>query len=151
MKTSKQYINQFLEPKKLALAGVSRDPKKFGNMVYKELKDRGFEVYPINPNIDQINGDKCFKAVNDLPAEVRHVLVITPKIQTLDTVREAVAKGIENFWIQQYSETKEALDFLKDKPVKLVTRECIFMWLEPVKGIHKFHRTVRKLFGLLPK
>jgi len=151
MKTSKQYINQFLEPKKLALAGVSRDPKKFGNMVYKELKDRGFEVYPINPNIDQINGDKCFKAVNDLPAEVRHLLVITPKIQTLDTVREAVAKGIENFWIQQYSETKEALDFLKDKPVKLVTRECIFMWLEPVKGIHKFHRTVRKLFGLLPK
>lgn len=150
MKTSKQSINQFLEPKKMAIAGVSRDPKKFGNMVYKELKEGGFDVYPINPKIDQVYGDKCYKSVNDLPAEVRHLLVLTPKSLTLGTVQEALTKGIDNLWIQQYSETKEVMDFLKDKPVKLVTRECIFMWVEPVKGFHKFHRTVRKIFGFLP-
>jgi len=151
MKTSKQSIDRFLESRKLAIAGVSRNPKKFGNMVYKELKDRGFEIYPINPNIDQVNGDKCYHSINALPSDIGYLLVLTPKTQTLNTVREAVGKGIENIWIQQHSETKEVMDFLKDKPVKLVTRECIFMWLEPVKSIHKFHRTIRKFFGLLPK
>lgn len=151
MKTTKLSIDQFLGPKKLAIAGVSRDPKKFGNIVYKELKDRGFEVYPINPNIDLVNGDKCYKSVNDLLPEVTHLLVITPKPLTMGVVREAVAKGIDNIWIQQMSETKEVMDFLKDKPVKLVTRECILMWIEPIKSIHKFHRTIRKIFGLLPK
>jgi len=150
MKTTRETIVRFLEPKKLAVAGVSRDPKKFGNMVYKELKAGGFDVYPINPKIDQVYGDKCYNAVSALPADVRHLLVLTPKALTLATVQEAVAKGIDNFWIQQHSENREVLDWLKDKPVKLVARECIFMWLEPVKSIHKFHRTIRKIFGFLP-
>ncbi len=151
MKTSRQSIERFLETRKLAIAGVSRDPKKFGNMIYKEMKDLGMEVCPVNPNTGQINGEKCYNSVNELPSGIGYLLVVTPKSRTLDTVREAVGKGIENIWIQQSSETREVIDYLKDKPVKVVTHECIFMWLEPVKSIHKFHRAIRKFFGRLPK
>ncbi|MEI6455782.1 MAG: CoA-binding protein [bacterium] len=151
MKTTRQAIDRFLAPKKLAVAGVSRDPKKFGNTVYKELKERGFEVYPINPNIDEVNGEKCYHSIAELPAGVRYLLVITKKPMTLGIVQEAVAKGIDHLWIQQMSETPEVMDFLKDKKVTLVTRECILMWIEPVKSIHKFHRCIRKIFGRLPE
>ncbi len=151
MKTSKKSIEKFLEPRKMAIAGVSRDPKKFGYTVFKELKSKGYQVYPINPNVDQVNGEPCFHAVSALPLDVRNLLIITPKTQTMQVVKEALEKGIDNIWIQQMSETREVLDYLKDKELTLVFKECIMMWTEPVRSIHKFHRSIRNFFGMLPK
>jgi len=151
MKTSKKSIEKFLEARKMAIAGVSRNPKKFGVTVYKELKAKGYIVFPVNPNADLIEGEACFHSVSALPLDVRNLLVITPRDQTIQVVKEALAKGIDNIWIQQMSETKEVLDYLKEKDVNLVYKECIMMWSEPVKSIHKFHRWILKFFGKLPK
>ena len=67
---TKKDIEKFLEPKKLAIAGVSRNPKKFGHQVYEELKKKGFEVYPVNPQTSEIGRRKMLSAVflNYLPA-----------------------------------------------------------------------------------
>ncbi|MCX6241613.1 MAG: CoA-binding protein [Bacteroidetes bacterium] len=151
MKTSRKAIEAFLESKKLAIAGVSRDPKKFGHVVFTDLKKKGFELYPVNPGIDFIDGQPCFHSVRALPADVRHLLIVTPKIKTLEIVKEAIEKGINNIWIQQMSDTTEALDYLKDKQVNLINKECILMWADPVSGFHKFHKTIKKIFGALPK
>ncbi len=150
MKTSRKSIEQFLEGRKLAIAGVSRDPKKFGHVVYLDLKKKGFEIYPVNPETDTIEGQPCFQSVSSLPADVKHLLVITPKNNTLDVLKEAIGKDIDNIWIQQMSDTREALDYLKDKQVRLVSKQCILMWTEPVSGFHKFHKTLKKIFGALP-
>ena len=150
MKTSRKSIEQFLEGRKLAIAGVSRDPKKFGHVVYLDLKKKGFEIYPVNPETDTIEGQPCFQSVSSLPADVKHLLVITPKNNTLDVLKEAIGKDIDNIWIQQMSDTREALDYLKDKQVRLVSKQCILMWTEPVSGFHKFHKTLKKIFGSLP-
>ena len=69
MKTSKDTIDRFLETKSMAFAGLSRNPKKFGNEIYKELANKGFKLYPINPNTTEIEGDKCYTSVNELPEE----------------------------------------------------------------------------------
>lgn len=151
MKTSKKSIETFLESRKMAVAGVSRNPKKFGFTVYKDLKEKGYQVYPINPNLEQLDGNPCFHSVSALPLDVRNLLIITPKTQTLQVVKEALEKGIDNIWIQQMSETREVLDYLKDKELNLVVKECILMWMEPVSSIHKFHRNILKFFGRLPK
>lgn len=151
MKTSRKAIEQFFDARKIAIAGVSRDPKKMGYTVYKELKEKGYQVYPINPNTDQVDGEPCFHSVTSLPLDVRNLLVITPKKQTLQVVKDALEKGIDHLWIQQTSETPEVLEYLKGKPLNLVIKECILMWTEPVTSIHKFHRGLRKFFGLLPK
>ena len=151
MKTSKKSIEKFLEPRKMAIAGVSRDPKKFGYAIYKELKTKGYQVFPINPHVDQIEGEPCFHAVSALPLDIRNLLIITPKTQTMQVVKEALEKGIDNIWIQQTSEKKEVLDYLKGKDINLVYKECIMMWIEPVTSIHKFHRRMKKFFGILPK
>ena len=148
---TKMTIEKFLEPKKLAIAGVSRNPKKFGYLVFRDLKASGYEVYPVNPNTDKINGDACYKSVRDLPADIKSILILTPKKETDNVLREAINKGIINIWVQQMSETKNTIKIAEEYQKEIIHRKCIYMFAEPVKGIHKFHRIILKLFGMLPK
>ena len=135
----------------MAAAGVSRNPKKFGFQVFQLLREKGFEVYPINPAADDIDGVPCFRSAAALPLNVHNLLVLTPKKQTKEVVAAALAKGIDNLWIQQMSDTPEALELVRSRPVNLVTGECILMHVDPVTGIHRFHRAMRKIFGLFPR
>jgi len=148
---TKKKIEEFLEPKKLAIAGVSRNTKKFGYLVFRDLKASGYEVYPVNPNTDKINGDACYKSVRDLPADIKSILILTPKKETDNVLREAINKGIINIWVQQMSETKNTIKIAEEYQKEIIHRKCIYMFAEPVKGIHKFHRIILKLFGMLPK
>jgi uncharacterized protein len=151
MKTSLKSIKTFLEPKKLAIAGVSRNEKKFGYAVYKELREKGFKLYPVNPNAESLGNEPCFRSVSALPVDVKHLLILTKKDQTLGVLKEAIAKGMDNIWIQQMSETPEVLEYLKDKQVNVVAKQCILMFAEPAKSFHRFHRGIKSLFGLLPR
>ena len=151
MKASKAAIESFLSSKKIAIAGVSRNSRKFGYTVFKELSQKGFDVYPINPNTNSLGGTPCFQSVSALPSDVKNLLIVTPKDQTNGLIREAVSTGISGIWIQQMSETPEAIQFAEENKVNLISKQCILMWIEPVKSIHKFHRNLKKLFGMLPK
>jgi uncharacterized protein len=151
MKASRKAIELFLSSKKIAIAGVSRNPKKFGYTVFKELSQKGFDVYPINPNTNSLGGTPCFQSVSALPSNVKNLLIVTPKNQTTGLIREAVSNGISGIWIQQMSETPEAIQFAQENNVNLISKQCILMWAEPVKSFHRFHRNLKKLFGLLPK
>lgn len=148
---TRKIIEDFLENKKLAIAGVSRNPKKFGHVVYEDLKKKGYQVLAVNPVAESINGDPSFKSVNDLPGDVRHLLILTPKKDTDAVLREAINKGITNIWVQQMSETADTIRIAEEYDIELITGKCIFMFAEPVAGIHKFHRTLMKWFGRLPK
>ncbi len=149
--TTLSSINSFLAPKQLAVIGVSRNPKKFGRLVYEALKDKGVTVYPVNPNTENLNGDPCFKDINSLPGQVNRVYIVTPPEKTAENVRLAIDKGIKNIWIQQRSDTEQALEMIRDTDVNLIHNQCILMYADPVKGVHKFHRFLNKLFGKYPK
>jgi predicted CoA-binding protein len=151
MKTSLASIQPFLKPGKIALAGASRNEKKFGYQLFNLLKDKGYEVFPVNPNTDRIGNTPCYKDLRSLPPDVKMVVIVTPKNQTASLVGDAISLGFKNLWIQQMSETPEALAILKGSDVNAVVKECLFMHLQPVTGIHKFHRAIRSLFGLMPK
>jgi predicted CoA-binding protein len=144
-------IETFLSPKKLAIIGASRNPKKFGRQVYDTLKEKGFTVYGVNPKTEDLNGDSCYPDILSLPAEVDRVFIVTPPENTAENVRMALDKGIRNIWIQQRSDTGEALEMLKDVDVNLIYNQCILMYAAPVKGPHKFHRFLNKVFGKYPK
>ncbi|MFA6127306.1 MAG: CoA-binding protein [Bacteroidales bacterium] len=147
---TKQQIEQFLSSGPIAMAGVSRNPKKFGRAAYEELTRKGLNILPINPNIESINGNVCYAEINDLPGEVNSLLIMTRKDQTAKVVSDALTKGIKNIWIQQSSDTPEALALLKDKDVNLVSKQCILMHYHP-DSFHKFHRNLKRFFGGLPK
>jgi predicted CoA-binding protein len=148
--TTLRQINEFIESQPIALVGVSRNPKKFGYSAFKELKEKGMKVIPVNPEADEIMGVKSYRNVTQLPPEVKGIIVFTKKDKTASVVREAKAKGIKQIWIQQMADSKEALDELKGSDINVVTGECILMHYK-ANSIHKFHRAIVKLFGRLPK
>jgi uncharacterized protein len=146
-----QTINDFLAVKELAIAGVSRNRKKFGGMVFHELKEKGYTLYPVNPNADKIDETNCYKSVSDLPSTAKNLYIVTPKANTATILTDAIARGIRNVWIQQQSETPEALRIAKENNINLIHGECIIMYIAPSNSLHNFHRFLRKLFGGMPK
>ena len=148
--TTKQQIDQFLANEPIAMAGVSRNPKKFGRMAFEELTRKGLKLIPINPNVESINGIACYPGVGQLPEGVRSLMIMTKKDQTANVLRDALAKGIKHIWIQQSSDTPEALELIKGKDLNVITGQCILMHHEPT-GFHKFHRNLKRFFGSLPR
>lgn len=149
MTTLKQ-INEFLDSQPIALVGVSRNPKKFGYAAFKELKEKGMNIIPVNPHADEILGTKSYLTVKELPSAVKGIIILTKKDKTASVVREAKEKGIKQIWIQQMADSKEALDELKGSDINYIKGECILMHYKP-HSVHKFHRSLKKFFGRFPK
>jgi hypothetical protein len=143
-------IEEFLGSGPIAMAGVSRNPKKFGFAAFKELKEKGLNIIPVNPHADEIHGSKVYHDIKSLPADVTGLIVMTGKNQTAGVIREAKEKGIRQIWIQQMAESKEALKELEGSGINYITKECILMHYKP-HSIHKFHAAIRKFFRSFPR
>lgn len=143
-------IEQFLAQPDFAVVGVSRNPKQFGYIVYKKLKENGLKVIPVNPNATEIMGDVCYPDIKSLPQPPAAVIVLTPAKFTDSIVNETVSAGIKHLWIQQTSQTPAALEMAEKNNIDVISKQCILKFARP-DGIHKFHRNINKLFGLLPK
>lgn len=142
-------VARFLSLEKYAVAGVSRDPKKFGHVMFKDLRKKGMDVVPVNPKAETIDGVKCFSSVSELPPQIKGLIFMTPKEETLSVAREAIAHGITDLWIQQGAESKSVIAALENENVNLIHNQCIMMFWKP-SGIHSFHRFLKKIFGGLP-
>jgi hypothetical protein len=143
-------IEEFLGSGPIAMAGVSRNPKKFGFAAFKELKEKGMNIIPVNPYADEIHGSKVYHDIKSLPGNVSGLIVMTSKSQTAGVIREAKEKGIKQIWLQQMAETKEALNELEGSGINYVVKECILMHYK-AHGIHKFHAAIRKFFRSFPR
>jgi predicted CoA-binding protein len=88
-------VNRFLSLGTYAIAGVSRDPKKFGQVMFRDLRKKGMDVVPVNPAGGTIDGVTCYKSVSELPSGIRGLIFMTPKEQTLSVAREAISHGIK--------------------------------------------------------
>ena len=148
--TSLKQIEDFIAAEPIAMVGVSRNPKKFGQMAFKELKEKGLNIIPVNPLTAEILGVKTYPSVIQLPSEVRSIIIMTKKNQTSGVVKEAKVKGIKNIWIQQMAESKDAIKELEGSDINYISGECILMHYKP-HSIHKFHKAFNKFFGRFPK
>lgn len=147
----KQRIDHFLDCKSMAIVGASRNEKSFSAQVGDHLSKLGYNLWYVNPQFEphEVENQRI-QSIAMLPDNVDHLLVLTPKSQTESVVQQAIAKGIKEVWIQQYSETPEALELAQYNSLNPIHHQCIFMFTQP-KGIHKFHHSLKKLFGSLPK
>ena len=142
-------IQEFVDGKRIAIAGASRTGKKFGNIAQKELKSRGYQVFLIHPEAKEIDGDPCYPNVAALQDKVDGLLVSVPSGQAGAVLSEASAAGLRNVWLQQGAETPELVNTGRELGLNLVTGKCILMYATPVKGFHWLHRSVVKLMGQL--
>ena len=149
--TSRAAVDEFLAQKTLALVGVSRGGKGFGNTVLKTLRKHGREVLPVHPEVRDIGEVPCFRAVADLPPRVGGLVLVVPPAQTEKLVAEAAAAGIRRVWMQQGAESPAALAFCAANGVTAIHGECILMFAEPAGRIHRLHRGINRLLRRLPK
>ncbi|MGD8305622.1 MAG: CoA-binding protein [Ignavibacteria bacterium] len=148
---SKKLVDEFIAHKNIAVAGVSRNSKKFGNVIYRELKKKGFNVIPINPHSDEVEGDKCYPNLDEVTENVDAVLINLPPQNVLEVIRDVHASGIKKVWLQRGSQSEEAVMYCKENDIDCVSNECILMFVEPAAFIHKFHRWIVGVAGKLPE
>ncbi len=148
--TTKAAIDSFLSQPTIAVVGVSRNPNKFGNIAYRELKAKGIKVFPINDKAEQVEGDRCYPDLNSLPVKASGIVVSVPPPQAEKVVEQAFNAGILNVWLQQGSESPASLQFCKDHNVNVISGECILMFAHP-KFPHTAHRWLWGVIGKLPK
>jgi uncharacterized protein len=148
---TKEQISEFYSQPQIAMIGVSRNKKKFGYVAYNELKTKGYNVVPVNSYADTIDDAVCYKNIETLPGEVTGAVVLTHKKETIGVVEQLIKKGIKQIWIQQGSQTNEAIELAKKNYVNVITGKCIIMFSEPATGMHKFHKNLLGFFGRLPK
>jgi len=144
-----QNIQDFIDGKRIAVVGASRDSKKFGNTAYKELKQRGYQVYAVNPSATEINVDPCYPNLAALKDKVDGVLVTVPPAKGMEVLHEASQVGLRNVWIQQQGDSPEELALASQLGLNVISGKCILMYAAPVRSYHKWHRGFIKLVGKL--
>ena len=145
-------IEDYLSNKDVAVIGASTDRKKFGNIVLRFLKKRGYNVFPVNPRVNEIEGEKCFAGINDLPANVNAAIFIT-KPEVTEKIIENIISGktITHVWLQPGSENENAINKAKQNGLTIIFNECIMMFIKKPGFPHNVHRFFKKTFGKYPQ
>jgi len=119
-------IKKFLDKKNVfAVVGASRDPQKYGYQVYKDLKTAGYKVYAVNPNADEILGDRCYPNLKDLPMKPDIVSAVVPPKVTEKIVETCKELGITRVWMQPGSESERAIKFCNENAIDVVHGVCV--------------------------
>lgn len=111
----------------IAVVGASNDPNKYGNRIYKDLKDSGYKVYPINPKAQEICGDRAYPNISSLPEKPDVIDIVTPPQVTEQVVKEAVEQRIDTVWIQPGAESEEAINYAKENGLNVIHHACIMV------------------------
>ncbi len=147
-------IERFLATRRLAIVGLSRDPKHFSTMLFRELLRRGYDVIPVNPHAAQIDGHACFARVADIEPPVEAALLMTPQSATDLAVADCARAGVRRIWMYSAGSggavTGSAISSCNGHGIEVIPGECPFMFL-PHNGFHAIHGVVNKILGRYPK
>jgi predicted CoA-binding protein len=145
---------EFLSHKRVAVTGVSRTPKAHGsNNVYKRLRDRGYEVFAVNPNAEQVEGDRAYPDLRSIPDGVEAVVIGTRPAFADETVRECVELDIKHVWMHRGpgagSVSASATQYGREHGITVIDGGCPCMF-EPTADLG--HKLMRVLYsGHVPK
>ena len=144
-----QAIQDFVACQRIAVVGASRGGKKFGNAAAKELQTRGYQVFIIHPEAQEIDGQTCYPNLSALQGQIDAVFISVPAAQAAAVMREAASLDIRHVWLQQGAESPELLALGEELGLSLVSKKCVLMYAPPVKSYHGWHRGFVKMVGKL--
>jgi predicted CoA-binding protein len=120
-------IKEFMAKKRFAVVGATDNAEKYGNRIFKNLTRRGYEVYPVNPNLKEIEGVKCYSNLSELPVKVDVVDFVVPPKVTESILKECKKLGLDNIWLQPGSESEAAIAYCRDNRLKVVYGTCVML------------------------
>jgi uncharacterized protein len=150
---SREVVDDFLDQDRLAFVGVSHEPKEFSAAVYRELKQHGYDLHPVNPHATEIDGDPCVADVAALPDGIDGAIVMVPAVASAGVVQECVDRGIPRVWLHRgagpSSVSDEAVALCREHGIEVVDGACPMMFMEDASWFHRVHRWERKVTGQL--
>ncbi len=120
-------VKAFLEQKSFAVIGSFRNEDKYAFKILKQLSEKGYEVYPVNPHLEEVYGLKCYKRVSDIPFTVDVVDVVTPPKVTEKIVIECANKGIHRVWLQPGAESEKAIELCRKNKISVIYNLCVML------------------------
>ena len=156
MPTIKEAASAFLAAKRVAVTGVSRNPKVHAsNAVYQRLRDRGYDVFAVNPNADEVEGDRCYHDLHSIPGGVEAVVIGTRPEHAEQTMRECAELGIERVWLHRSfgagSFSQAAADYGREHGIQVIDGGCPLMFEPTADFGHKLMRGMCSLNGHVPR
>ena len=155
MTTLREAADEFLSQHRLAVAGVSHDSKQPANLIYRRLRDTGHEVFAVNPNAHDVEGERCFSSVTAIPDGVDGVVIVTPPNATLDVAGDCAAAGVQRVWIHRGvgpgSSSEEAVEFCHERGISVIPGGCPCMFGATSDPGHKCLRAMLRVTGKLPR
>ncbi|MBN1190922.1 MAG: CoA-binding protein [Dehalococcoidales bacterium] len=122
-----ELINEFMAQKKFAVIGATDNPEKYGNQIVKNLKKRGYEVYPVNPKLKELEGITCYPSLADIPTKVDVVDFVVPPGVTEQILNQCKELELDRIWLQPGSESENAIAFCNENNLKVVHSVCVMM------------------------
>jgi predicted CoA-binding protein len=154
VQTIDQAASAFLSNKRVAVTGVSRSPSEHGsNAVYRRLRERGYQVFAVNPNAERVEGDPAYPNLRSIPGGVDAVVIATRPERAEDTMRECDELGIKHVWMHRGpgpgSVSAAATDYGRQHGITVIDGGCPLMFA-PTSDLG--HRLIRYAYaGNVPK
>jgi predicted CoA-binding protein len=152
----KQAAEEFLAHKRVAVTGVSRSASDHGsNVVYKRLRQRGYEVFAVNPNAEEVEGDRAYKSLSSIPGGIEAVVIGTSPAHAEATMHECAELGIKHVWMHRGpgggSVSEDAAAFGRERGIAVIAGGCPCMFGPTADFGHRAMRTVFTLTGNVPR
>lgn len=148
-------IAEFLSGRRIAVAGVSRQPSQAANAIFRKLLRSGYDVFPVNPNAGQVEGVLSYPDVGAIPGALDGVLVATHPNVAAEVVRQCAARGVRQVWFHRSigagSVSAEALRECEHLGIRCIVGGCPMMYCEPVDVAHRCMRWWFGLRGRIPR
>jgi uncharacterized protein len=156
MTAIKEAAEEFLGHKRVAVTGVSRTPGGHGgNVVYRRLRERGYEVFAVNPNADEVEGDRAYHDLAAIPGGVEAVVIATRPEVAEETMQECAELGIERVWMHRGpgggSVSEPAAEYGREHGITVIDGGCPCMFGPTADGGHRAMRVLFTLTGNVPK
>ncbi len=111
----------------VAVVGATDNAMKYGSVIYRDLKRKGYPVYPVNPNRTEVDGDKAYPTLDKLPESPTIVNIVVPPSVTIRVLKKSLELGLKNVWLQPGAESPESLAFLQEHGFNYLANACIMV------------------------
>ena len=120
-------IEDFMAQKRFAIIGATNNTKKYGYEIFRNLTSRGYEVYPVNPKLKELEGVKCYSSLADIPVKVDVVDFVVPPEVTEVILKDCRRLGLDRAWLQPGSESEAAITYCHENKLKVVHDVCVML------------------------
>ena len=118
-------VKDFLNQRNFAVIGSFRNESKYAFRILRRLKEKGYNVYPVNPRLDTVDGLKCYKNISDIPFSIDVANIVTPPEVTEQIVMECKDKKINRVWLQPGAESEKAIAFCRKNGINIIYNLCL--------------------------